>query len=86
MFFDEGCFMKILSKFGYKEYSFHIADLLPRVKHHVVLNEEGREWMNKAHCFVWNRGKLWRYYLNKDNTIDKEEYVYIHFFEASNDC
>ena len=81
LFFDEGCFMKILTKFGYKEFSLHIADLLPRVKQHVVLNEEGRKWMNKAHCFVWNRGKLWRYYLNKDNTIDKEEYVYIHFLK-----
>lgn len=81
LFFDEGCFMKILSKFGYKEYSFHIADLLPRVKPHIVLNEEGREWMNEAHCFVWDKGKLWRYYVTKKNTIDKEEYVYIHFLK-----
>lgn len=81
LFFDEGCFMQILSKFGYEEYSLHIADLLPRVKQHMVLNEKGREWMNEAHCFVWNKGKLWRYYVTKENTIGKEEYVYIHFLK-----
>ena len=81
LFFDEGCFMKILARFGYREYSLHIADLLPRVKQHVVLNEEEREWMNEAHCFVWNKGKLWRYYVTKEDTIDKEEYVYIHFLK-----
>lgn len=81
LFFDEGCFMKILSKFDYKEYSLHIADLLPRVKQHVVLNEDGREWMNKAHCFVWDKGKLWRYFVTKENTIEKEEYIYIHFLK-----
>lgn len=81
LFFDEGCFMNILAKFDYQEYSLHIADLLPRVKQHIVLNEEGREWMNKAHCFVWNKGTLWRYYVNNENAIDKEEYVYIHFLK-----
>lgn len=81
LFFDEGCFMKILAKFGYQEYSLHVADLKPRVGRHIVLNEGSREWMNEAHCFVWDKGKLWRYYVTKKNTIDKEEYVYIHFLK-----
>lgn len=80
LFFDEGCFMQILHKLGYKEYKLHIADLTPRLKQHIVLEEEGREWMNKAHCFVWNKGKLWRYYINKED-IKKEEYAYIHFLK-----
>ena len=81
LFFDEGCFMKILSKFGYQEYPLHIADLKPRIRRHSVLNEKSREWMNEAHCFVWDKGKLWRYFVTKENTIDKEEYVYIHFLK-----
>lgn len=81
LFFDEGCFMKILARFGYKEYSLHIADLMPRIWRHFVLNEPGREWMNHAHCFVWSHGKLWRYYINEDGLTEKEEYVYIHFLK-----
>lgn len=84
LFFDEGCFMQILHKLGYKEYKLHIADLTPRLKQHIVLEEEGREWMNKAHCFVWNKGKLWRYYADKGE-IKKEEYAYIHFLKRPMD-
>lgn len=81
LFFDEGCFMSILRKFGYVEYPLHIADLKPRIWNHYVLNEVGREWMNKAHCFIWYKGYLWRYYINKDGLVDKEEYTYIHFLK-----
>ena len=81
LFFDEDAFPKILQHNGYSIYRLHIADFKPRQKRHFVLSEPGREWMNKAHCFVWNKGTLWRYYVNKENTIDKEEYVYIHFLK-----
>ena len=81
LFFDEGCFMQILHKLGYKEYKLHIADFMPRLKQHIVLEEKGREWMNKAHCFVWDKGKLWRYYADNKRKIKKEEYAYIHFLK-----
>lgn len=81
LFFDEGCFIQILRKLGYKEYKLHIADFKPRLKQHIVLEDKGREWMNKAHCFVWNKGKLFRYYVNDNGEIKKEEYAYIHFLK-----
>ena len=81
LFFDEDSFTKILLKNGYTEYPLHIADFMPRLKHFKVLNEEGMEWKNKAHCFFWNQGTLYRYFLNKENNIQKEEYAYIHFLK-----
>lgn len=81
LFFDEGTFMQILEKHGYTEYSLHIADFMPRLKQHEVLDEPGREWMNEAHCFVWYKGVLKRYYLNKQGEIETEEYAYIHFLK-----
>lgn len=81
LFFDEDAFPKILVENGYSIYSLHIADFMPRLKNHNVLNEPGREWMNKAHCFVWNQGKLWRYFVNRTGEIEMEEYAYIHFLK-----
>lgn len=81
LFFDEGCFVKILRKLGYKEYKLKIADFIPRIKQHIVLNEEDCKWKNKAHCFVWDKGKLWRYFADKKGNISKEEYAYIHFLK-----
>lgn len=82
LFFDEGCFMKILSKFGYSEIPLHIADLKPRVWKHIVLSDsdDGNRDI-KYHCFVWDKGILMRYYLNERGSIEKEEYVYIHFLK-----
>lgn len=80
LFFDEGCFMRILSKFGYQEIPLHIADLKPRIWKHVILGDnEVRDI--RYHCFVWDKGVLMRYYLNKKGDIEKEEYVYIHFLK-----
>lgn len=81
LFFDEGTFQLILEKHGYKELPLHIADFMPRLKQHEVLEEPGREWMNNAHCFVWNKGILLRYFVNKQGRVDKEEYAYIHFLK-----
>lgn len=81
LFFDEGLFQSILSVHGYKELPMKIADFMPRLFHHVVLNEEGREWMNERHCFVWFEGRLWRYYADKNDMVQREEYDYIHFLK-----
>lgn len=81
LFFDENTFPKILESHGYEIYHFHIADFQPRRKNFRVLNEPGLEWKNKAHCFVWSEGKLWRYYIGNQRKIEKEEYVYIHFLK-----
>lgn len=82
LFFDEDSFTKILIKNGYTEYPLHIADFMPRLKHFKVLNEDGMEWKNEAHCFVWKNGVLNRYYVNPHNgEIQKEEYAYIHFLK-----
>lgn len=85
LFFDEGLFQDILSVHGYKEYSMKIADFMPRLFEHQVLNEPGREWMNKAHCFVWHKGELWRYYVDKNGSVSREQYDYIHFLKRPMD-
>ena len=81
LFFDEDSFPKILQHNGYTIYKLHIADFKPRLKKHFVLNEPGREWMNKAHCFVWDKGTLWRFFVGVDGNVCKEEYTYIHFLK-----
>ena len=81
LFFDENSFTKILIKNGYTEYALHIADFMPRIKNFEVLNEPGKEWKNKAHCFVWYKGVLKRYYVGKKDEVEEEEYVYIHFLK-----
>lgn len=81
LFFDENAFPLILKKNGYETKRLHIADFKPRIWTHEVLNEPGREWMNKAHCFVWYKGNLLRYYVDKSGKVAKEEYDYIHFLK-----
>lgn len=81
LFFDEGVFMQILKKHGWSEYGLHIADFVPRVWQHEVLEEPRREWMNTAHCFVWHDGMLWRYFVDRNEYVQKEEYAYIHFLK-----
>lgn len=81
LYFDEDSFTKILLKNDYSEYPLHIADFMPRIKNFEVLNEPGCEWKNKAHCFVWHDGILKRYYISKNDTIEQEEYAYIHFLK-----
>lgn len=85
LFFDENSFTKILLKHGYVEYPLHIADFMPRLKQFKVLNEEGNEWKNRAHCFVWQNGVLMRYYVGMDGNIEKEEYAYVHFLKRPMD-
>lgn len=81
LFFDEDTWPYILKAKGYEILKLHIADFMPRLWQHEVLEEPGREWMNKAHCFVWTEGKLWRYYEDKDGSVKREEYAYIHFLK-----
>lgn len=81
LFFDEKAFPHILEKNGYEIFKLHIADFKPRLWTHNVLEEPGREWMNKAHCFVWHKGKLWRYYVDKNDIVRREEYAYVHFLK-----
>lgn len=35
---------------------------------------------NKYQIFTWENGKIYRHYLKKDGTIEKKEFLYIHFF------
>ena len=79
LFFDEISYSKILAKNGYTEYKLKIADLKPRVKHFHILNEDKEN--NKAQCFVWDKGTLLRYYLDKKKRIKTQEYAYIHFLK-----
>ena len=37
-------------------------------------------WKNRRQVFVWDKGSLTRYYLNRYNVLESEEYLYIHFF------
>lgn len=41
---------------------------------------EKDDYKNKRQIFVWKDGNLIRYYIEKNNTIGQEEYMYIHFF------
>lgn len=81
LFFDEETFPRILSLKGYREYKLKIADFIPRLKRLNILNEPKRKWLNNRHIFVWHKGHLYRYYVDKKNTIQKEEYAYIHFLK-----
>lgn len=40
---------------------------------------EENQYKNKSQVFTWQRGKLIRYYLNKDD-IETEEYMYLHYW------
>lgn len=55
-----------LSKFEYGFYLWH----LPK--------EFG--YKNKRQVFLWHNGKLTRYYIDKDKSVKKEDFMYIHFF------
>lgn len=55
-----------LSKY---EYSF-VLKYLP----------EKDNYKNFRQVFLWNNGRLYRYFINKENKIEKEEFMYIHFF------
>lgn len=81
LFYDEDAWPYILKANGYEIQKLHIADFKPRLWQHEVLEEPGREWMNKAHCFVWMEGTLWRYFEDKDGSVQREEYAYVHFLK-----
>lgn len=81
LFFDEEIFNKIISIVGYQKLSFPIANFVPRLKNFYIDYEYGREWINSHHVFIWNKGHLYRYYLNQENEMVKEEYGYIHFLK-----
>lgn len=77
LFFDENTFLKILAKNGYEVFPLHIAELKVRIKHFNVQNFNNY----KAQCFVWNDGKLERYYSEDGKNIKREEFTYIHFLK-----
>ena len=55
-----------LSKY---DYSFYLK-YLPK--------EE--DYKNKRQVFVWEKGKLKRYFINKKRELDYDEFMYLHFF------
>lgn len=81
LFFDEEIFNKITSISGYQKLSLPIAHFVPRLKNFYIELEKGREWINSRHVFIWNKGHLFRYYLNLENELVSEEYAYIHFLK-----
>jgi len=81
LYFDEDGFPAILDKLGFISYSLKIADLKPRIKSFAVLGDDKIDnWKNKHQAFIWDKGKLIRYYLHND-TIESEECLYIHFLK-----
>lgn len=81
LFFDEVTFNKILDINGYKKESIRLANFVPRKKNFYIDYEKEREWINQRHVFLWHMGKLFRYYIDKNGIIVREEYAYIHFLK-----
>ena len=41
---------------------------------------KNESWKNRRQVFLWDNGKLYRYYLDEKGNVETEEYLYIHFF------
>lgn len=80
--FDEVAMERLYNKLNieyYKEVNFaHLKkydygfflDLLPSTE----------DYKNKYQVFTWKRGQLIRHYLDKNNDIKTEEYMYLHYW------
>lgn len=80
LFFDEDTFLKILSVNGYVCHDLKIANLVPRHKR-FYLKQTDYGQNEYKHIFFWNKGVLYRYFLDSENKMKQEEYGYIHFLK-----
>lgn len=47
---------------------------------HLDLQSEQEQYKNRRQIFTWESGKVIRWYLDKTNNIQQEEFMYIHFW------
>lgn len=79
--FDEWTCSKIFKKSGKKVYEkVNFANLQKYSSNFFLLQKPNSEsYKNKYQIFLWENGKINRYYL-KENEICMEEYMYLHFW------
>ena len=73
----------------YKLYKFSIyekidfADISHKYKRFKLSTAYGNVKNYKQQIFCWEDGKVFRYYIDKDNLIKRDEFSYIHFQKRS---
>lgn len=79
-FFDEWASLKIMEKKGYPCYKVTNFANPTNLYWHFYLTyfDNEMDYKNKHQIFWWNRGKLFRIYLDKNGQKQCEEFMYIH--------
>lgn len=80
--FDENHITDKYEKLGLKQYTKTNFAHLDKFNHGFFLRHlpQDESFKNKHQVFLWEKGKLTRYYLYDKNLVAQEEYMYIHFW------
>ena len=80
--FDENGMDNIYKKLGLEYYKETNFAHLSKYDYGFVLKYLPKEdyYKNFRQVFIWNDGNLYRYYIDRKKNINKEEFMYIHFF------
>ncbi len=73
---------KIYEKYQFRSFTDTVYAGLEKYEAGFFLQgkEKCEAWKNKFNLFLWEKGKLSRYYINASSDLFQEEYLYIHFF------